>query len=444
MNQSEPPGPDGVPILGNAIDYVRKPFEFREECAEKYGGVIYTEAGRKPMYMVTDPKCIEEVLVTKNEKFKKPGLMQNRLNKVFGDGLLLSEGDFWRRNREVAQPAFYRDRVTDYMETIVSHAEETADKWESGETYDVAHEMERLAVEILVDALFDQKIDFEESAIGDAVHSISEKYDPTNPSWYVPNWMPTPVNRQYNAAVEALEAEVDQIIRRRERRDDAPEDLLTLLLEARDDEDHQMDEKLVHDEVNTILLGGSGPMGLALTYSWYLLSQNPEKREKLTDELDEVLGGESLTMKHVPELEYTQWVLKESMRLYPPVWTLGREPVEDVEVGGYTVPEGAAVNLTPWSVHRDSTYYDDPEAFRPERWAEEEAGRRPDYSYFPFGGGPRQCIGKHFAMLQGRLVLATLAQRYELELVSDDELDLKISTIIEPKDGVEMIVEERG
>ncbi|WP_276281466.1 cytochrome P450 [Halorussus caseinilyticus] len=443
MKQSKPPGPDGVPLLGNAIDYVKNPFEFREECTEKYGGLIYTEAGSKPMYMVTDPKYIEEVLVTKNEKFLKPQLMQKRLNKVFGDGLLLSEGDFWRKNREVAQPAFYSDRVTDYADTMVEHAERTVEKWTPGETYDIAHEMERLAVEILMEALFNQDREFEESAIGEAVHSISEKYDPTNPSWYVPNWVPTPVNRQYEGAVENLEDDVDDIVRHRKENDENPDDLLKLLLEAKNDDDHQMDGDLLRDEINTILLGGSGPMGLALTYSWYLLSKNPEKREKLTDELDEILGGDSPTVEDVREFEYTEWVLKESMRLYPPVWTLGREPSEDVEIGGYTIPEGAAVNLTPWSVHRDSAHYDDPEAFRPERWAEEVADERPEYSYFPFGGGPRQCIGRHFSMLQGQLVLSTLAQEYELELVSDEDLDLKISTIIEPKDGIDMVVRER-
>lgn len=444
MKQTEPPGPDGVPVLGNAVDYVRNPFEFREQCAKEYGGLVYTEAGSKPMYMVNDPEYIEEVLVTKNDKFLKPELMQKRLGKVFGDGLLLSEGEFWRRNREVSQPAFFRDSVGDYVETMVDYAEQTVEDWDPGERYDVAHEMERLAVEILVSALFNQDIDFEESAIGSAVHSISEKYDPTNPSWYVPNWVPTPVNRQYESAVDELEAEVEEIVRRRERSDEDPDDLLSLLIDARDDDEHQMDSDLLHDEVNTILLGGSGPMGLALTYSWFLLSKNPEKREKLSTELDDVLGGDSPTMKDVPELEYTEKVLKESMRLYPPVWTLGREATEEVEIGGYTIQEDAALNLTPWSVHRDPTYYDDPEAFRPERWTEEKVAERPDYSYFPFGGGPRQCIGKHFAMLQGQLVLATLAQEYELELVSDEDPDLKVSTIVEPKDGIEMVVRERN
>lgn len=437
---TRPPGPDGIPVLGSAVQFVRNPFRFRRKLTDSYGdaGVVYTEVGQSPLYLVTDPACIEEILATKNEWFIKPQLMRERLRLVFGHGLLLSDGEQWTADRELIQPSFYPEMMNEYSEVMASHAERTVERWSDGAVYDIAHEMERLSVEILTEALFGQSIKYESSAIGPAVRAISAKYDPTNPSWYVPNWVPTSVNRQYKKAVRDLDAEVRSIITDREKSSAEHNDLLSTLLEARNDPDSQMNDKLLRDEINTLLLGGSGPMGLVLTYTWYLLANNPSKRNRLHAELDDVLDGRVPTVTDLPELEYTERIIKEAMRLYPPVWTLGREAIDDVKIGDYVIPEGAAINLSPYSVHRDDRFYETPDEFRPDRWRDDREADRPNYAYFPFGGGPHRCIGKHFSLAQSQLVLAALAQEYRLEYIGEAPLDLTVSTIIEPEGPVNM------
>jgi len=443
--ESDPPTYDGLPVVGNTHQLVREQGGLFEAAAKEGDVVRLRILGMGDLYQVSHPDLVERVLVSDRDRFDKATQSQEDLGELVGQGLILSEGELWERQRERIQPAFYMDRIADYADTIAAEAHDAADDWQDGAVVDVEDEMKALTLRILVKAIFGADMDYEERGIRETVQNLQEPGQPAKQpvARMVPRWVPIPMWRRYREGIDEMEEVIETFVaaKRNQSDDGDHDDLISMLLAATDDEGEGMSEKLLRDELMTFLFAGHETTATALTFTWYLLSQCPEVEQRLVAELDEVLGDRPPEFGDVPDLEYTGRVLKEAMRIYPPVPQIPRETTERLELGGYAIPEGATVAPSQWTIHRDERFWDGPMAFRPERFAGESD--RPQFAYFPFGGGPRRCIGQQFAMVEGKLILATLAREYSPELVSDPDVDLSVSITTRPVDPIELRVERR-
>lgn len=443
MSSETPSGPDGIPVLGNVLESIRTPMEFRKQCMNRHDGIVNVNLAGTTMYMLTDPEYIEQVLVTQDEHFVKPTEMREQLVGVFGDGLLLSENEFWREQRGTINPAFHPKKIQSYTGTIIAFTERLVDGWDDAETFDMRWEMDRLALQIVMKTLFGVDFDGNEGDILTPIKQINKRYKPSNLSSYLPAWTPTKVNRTYREGKVTLAQQVEQLIEQHREMDTQPDNLLTRLLDATDDETHQMTPEILREEITTLALGASGPVGLALTYTCYLIARNERVSQKLTEEIETTLDGSSVTMGDIPKLTYTKKVIQEVLRLYPPVWSILREPEIDVKVGEYPVPEGTPLSMTPWTIHRNEEFFENPDEFRPERWTDDFEEELPDYVYIPFGAGPRTCIGKQFALKEMQVAVPTIFQQYEMEYVPNEPMEFSVAHILEPAGNVEMTVSKR-
>jgi cytochrome P450 len=445
---TQPPGPKGVPLFGTSQRFARDPFAFLRSCADAYGDVVRFDLGPNETYLLTNPADIERVLVSEANQYTKPQL-DDAMDDLLGDGLLLSDGDQWRKQRDLANPAFRMQRLGGFDETMTDYTDEMLDGWRDGETFDVQSEMARLTLRIIVDVMLGVELDDERTTtIQECLEPLGARFEPDPRRFLIPNWVPTRENREFYDAVETLEGIVDDIVAERRGTEDNPAgegeppmDLLSILLRAQGRGEQTKQE--LRDEMITMLLAGHDTTALTLTYTWYLLSQNPEVEAKLHAELDEVLGGRTPTTDDLRDLQYTEQVMLEAMRIYPPVYMLFREPKTDVKLGGYRIPEGSMLLLSQWVTHRSPRFYENPEAFDPSRWDPERRSERPRFSYFPFGGGQRHCIGKQLSLMEGKLILGTVAQQFSLAYARDDELDLRGSLTMHPKEAVEMTARGR-
>jgi len=394
------------------------------------------------------PDHIEYVLVRNNRNFIKS--RGERVSLGFlGQGLLTSEGSFWRRQRRLAQPAFHRERVAAYGEVMVESAERMVATWRDGEARDVHRYMMRLTLEIVAKTLFGvplQPADFEE--IGGALAVIAERFTGRGGVFFqVPERVPTPGNLRFRRALRTLDSLIYGILRgRRANGEEAGGrgDLLSMLLAARDEETGEgMGDKQLRDEVMTILLAGHETTANALSWTWRLLARHPEIEDRLHEELEEVLAGRPPAIGDLSRLRYTDAIVKESLRLYPPAWAFGREAVGDCEIGSYHVPAGTQLIMSQWVMHRDPRYYEDPLEFRPERWLDGSTSMLPKYAYFPFGGGPRLCIGQSFAKMEAVLLLATIARGFRLRTAPGERVIPRPSITLRPGDGMWMVLQKR-
>jgi len=460
-SDATPDGPTGLPFVGSVRPFARDPLEFVTRTAREYGPVSYYELGTYSVYQLSDPDLVRHVLVDRNERYVKGDLFDRTLEPVLGRGLLTSEGSFWREHRHRLQPAFHPDQIADAAATMTTYASDVAAEWTDGEARDVHADMMRLTVEVVADALFDADIRESEADIGRALTVVMDVVsDRMGYPVEVPSWLPTRNNRRFRRAVETLRRVADEILADHDRSADPDEgDVVSLLVDGQagavDDHagsgasgngvtgvhDGGLPREQARDEIVTILLAGHETTALALTYAFHVLGRYPDVERRLGAELDDVLGGRPPTVEDLGDLTYTERVVKESMRLYPPVWELVREPVVNDVVGGYRIPTGETVSMHQWVLHRDPDLYDDPLAFRPDRWTEEMEASLPPYAYFPFGGGPRRCIGDRFAMLEARLVLATIAQEWRFEPL--DDLSFSPSITLRPDGPVEMVTHRR-
>jgi cytochrome P450 len=415
----------------------RDPLTVFTRWAREYGDIFYYRAGWIHVYFVNRPDLVDFVLVRNNSNLHKDKVVQNS-RWFFGNGLLTSEGDDWKRQRRLTQPAFHREKVASYTGLMTSYAEQMLALWEDGAVLDVHHEMMNLTLRIAVRTLFGVEAD-EVTDVSAALNTMMR--NTAGIRLLLPPFarkLPLPGMAGVRKAVKQLNGTVYGIIEARRRSKQDSGDLLSLLLAVRDEDGSAMSDTQVRDEVLTFLLAGHETTALALSWTWYLLSQNPDARQKLRTEIQNVLGSRPPTLADIPALVYTDRVIKESMRLYPPAWSLAREVVNEFEIAGYRVPVGANVVMSQWLLQRDPRFFHDPVRFDPDRWGTEACQKLPRFAYFPFGGGPRQCIGAGFAMMEAVLLLATIAARFDLELIEDQPVVPVPSFTLRPKNGIQM------
>jgi len=384
------------------------------------------------------------VLVRNNRNFIKSKGVRHSLG-FLGDGLLISEGSFWRRQRRLAQPAFHRERIDAYSRVMVECAEHQISGWKSGEIRDVHEDMARLALDIVAKTLFGALLTVEFEEVGAALKTIAQRFTGRGGVlFHIPERIPTPANLRFRRAVQSLDGIIYRIVEERRASGERNGDLLSMLLEVRDEETGEgMSNRQLRDEVMTIFLAGHETTANALSWTWYLLAEHPEAEARLLEELSEVLSGRAPTVGDLPRLRYTDMVVKESMRLYPPAWAFGRETVGDCEIGGYHVPAGTQLIMSQWVTHRDPRYYERAEEFRPERWADGSTEMLPPYAYFPFGGGPRLCIGRSFARMEAVLLLTTIARKFRLRLAQDRPVKPQPSITLRPKTSMRVVLTRR-
>ena len=442
LKSLRPPGPKPHFLIGNIPLADRNPLVVFQRWAAEYGDIFYYRAGWIRVYFLNHPDFIETVLVRNYQNLWKDRVIRNS-RWLFGDGLLTSEGETWKKQRRLTQPAFHRERIASYAGIMAQYTETAVADWQDGAVVDLHREMMRLTLKIAVRTLFNVE--------PEGIREISQAADivvrnMTGARLLLPpvaRFVPLPSMLQFRRAVRQLDRTVYQIIDRRRRNVQDSGDLLSMLLDARDEDGRGMDDQQTRDEVLTFLLAGHETTALALSWAWHLLAENPEADERLRDELDRVLGGRAPAIADLPLLPYAEGVIKESMRLYPPAWGVGRTVAEGFEVGGYPIPAGANVVMSQWVQHRDARFFPDPEKFDPGRWSTEASRKLPRFAYFPFGAGPRQCIGASFAMMEGVLLLATMAQRFQPRAVPGHPIDLLPSITLRPKGGVWMELKRR-
>ncbi len=418
-----PPGPPGHFLLGHLPELRDDLLSFYTRTARQYGDVFLIRFGFKPVYIVNHPDLIEEVLTSRNF-IKHYALRMNR--RLLGNGLLSSEGDFWLRQRRLIQPAFNRDDLSRYAATMIDYSVRRAGLWHAGETRDIHAEMRQLTMEIAAKTLFGADVEGEGALVAPALVEVMDSFSSRLFSVLrLPESFPTPRNLRARRAVRRLDAILYGIIDR-SKRDGAQDDLLSILLHARDEEDGTgMSDKQIRDEAMTLFLAGHETTALALTYTLWLLARHPEIQDRLRAEVREALGDGPLTVAHLPRLTFAERVVLEGMRLYPPAYAIGRQAINACTIGGYEIPAGGTIVSLQWVVHRDPRWWDEPERFNPERWADGLLKRLPKGTYFPFGGGPRVCIGNTFAMMEATLALAALLRGWRVVPASEEPLKFR-------------------
>jgi cytochrome P450 len=439
-----PPGPRGRFLFGNLPDFAHDILGFLTSCAHEYGDVTHLRLGRYDAYLLNHPDLIDEVLRKQRENFIKHRFFWRHVTAIFGTGLLTSEGEFWLRQRRLAAPAFHPDRIAAYGGVMVGYSDRLVDGWRDGEVRNVHDDMMRVTMEIVSKTLFDADVETDVDELGRAfeivLREIATRF---RRPFKIPDWIPTPGNLRYRRGVRRLEGLVFRILaeRRADPRDRG--DLLSMLMAARDDDGNAMSDGQLRDELITIFLAGHETTAIALSWTLHLLAQHPLVRDRLVKELFDQLDRRPATVDDLPNLPFADAVVKEAIRLYPPAYVLGREAVGDCEIGGWRIPAGATVFMSPWVMHRDARWFASPEKFLPERWLDGLAARLPRFAYMPFGGGPRVCIGDRFATMEAVLILATVARRYRIERTSEAEIIPFPSITLRPEGGVWMKLTRR-
>lgn len=439
MKIARPPGPKQKPLWGDLWDFRRDPIKFLTKL-RTYGEIVYFKLGTQDVYLLNEPDYVKEIFVTQAKNVHKGRGLQ-RSKKLLGEGLLTSEDEVHKRQRRLVQPAFHRQRIANYAKVMVDYAAQTRDNWKANTTISIHEEMMKLTLSVVAKTLFDADVEKEAKELGDAMNVFVNSFDMiTLPFIELIEKIPFPRIRALNQSRDLLNKTIYRIIneRRIEKKDHG--DLLSMLLIAQDEEGDGkgMTDLQVRDEVMTLFIAGHETTANSLTWTWYLLSQHPEIEKKVWQELDEVLSGRLPSAEDYPKLKYLEMVLSESMRLYPPAWLVGRRVIKECQVGGYTLPVNSIAFQCQYLMHHDERYFPDPFKFDPERWTASEKEKRPRYSYFPFGGGTRQCIGEPFAWMEGVLMLATIAQKWQLTLPQDYKVEMQPLITLRTKKEIPM------
>jgi cytochrome P450 len=440
-----PPGPRGRRWSGSLKEYGKDTLGFLVRCSRDYGDVVAYRVGHQRACLLTHPSHVEQVLVSDFNILPKGLVADPRgvLQVLLGEGLLTSDSQEWMHRRRIARPAFARERMATQARQIAAATERVLTGWKDGETRDLHREMTYLAVCVVGDVFLGADIRpvFEEinSAVEVAMKEHSARL--LRPIW-LPGRVPTPGKLQFRQGMRRLEKVIRSLIAARKSEMPAGSDLLSAWLGDGSPETGLRDETQVRDEIATLFLAGHDTTALALSWTWHLLSQNPQAERRLTEELQVILGGRPPEFEDLRRLPYLESVLQESLRLYPSSWGFSRICREDYEVGGYRIPANTSILMSPWVTHRDPRFFAEPETFRPERWQNGFAAELPKFAYFPFGGGPRGCIGYAFGMMEAALILALIAQRFRFEPMGPAP-EPWASITLRPRHGLKMIVRRR-
>ncbi len=421
--------PVGAFLIGN-LDKIRK-----------YDDIVHLKLGVGNFYLATSPSLIQEILVSKQRDFIKGRYLQNT-QKVFGEGLLTSEGDFHHRQRRLIQPAFHHDRIKEYAKTIVHYEERLTERWKDGSVLDIHGEMTRLTMAIITKCLFDKDVESESKTLSEDLSITIEYFNRlSSPLAKILGVLPT--NSKYVKATERVDVFVNNLIKERRGSSEDRGDLMSMLLAAKDIDGSPMTDSQIRDEVLITFAAGHETTANALTWTWYLLSQNPSVEERMYQEVKSVVGSRSPGWEDLPKLDFTTRVMTESMRLYPPAWVVPREATTDSLIGGYLIPRGSQVLVSQYVTHHDPRFFGDPEKFDPDRWTPAMKNSLPKFAYFPFGGGARSCIGEPFAWMEGELLLAAISQNWKLHHAEGHKVEMLPQITLRPKYGMMMKLERR-
>ncbi len=438
-----PPGPPGVPILGNLLQGWRDPLGLFVRTQRDCGDFARLRFGPYDYYLLHDPVDVHHVLVDNHRAYTKSRNYAG-LKLVLGQGLLTSEGDFWRSQRKLAQPAFHRQRMSGFVDTMAKDTASMLERWAdlSEPAVDAHAEMMRLTLRIVGRTLFSTDVDGEAPAVGAALtHALAWTNNYVESIVKVPPWLPTPENLRFKRSKKTLDDLVFRILETRRASGEDPGDLLGMLMAVRDEDTREgMSDKQLRDEVMTLVVAGHETTTNLLAWAFYLLSEHPDVARRLKTEVDQVLCGRVPTLADLPRLAYTKQVIEESLRLYPPAWVFERQAVVDDEIKGYRLPKGSIIGISPWSIHRSPSLWNDPERFDPDRFLPAPVAARPKFAYLPFGGGPRFCIGNGFAMMEAQVIVAMIAQKYSLDLVPGHPVVPDPLVTLRPRFGMQMIL----
>jgi cytochrome P450 len=436
-----PQGPKGKGLMGNTKAFINERFEMMRHCTEDYDGIVFTRIAFRNVYVVSKPEYVYHVL-QKNAKNYHKSANYEGLRPLLGNGLLTNEDASWFSQRRLMQPAFHREPLANMIGIMAQRTQEALDKWETeykDQFFDLGHEMRMIASDIVTRALFGSDADDKSEAVGDHLKVLlkyaNEKI--VNP-FRLGLHYPTAENKKIKASIADLDEIILAIITKRREHDGPPKpDLLEMLLNAQDaDTGERMNDRQLRDELMTLYLAGQETTQHALTFAFYLLGKAPEVCKRLQDEAQNVLHGEHPTFEQVPHLQYAKQVVNESMRLYPPIWAVSRRAVSDDEIGGFTIPKDSTVFIPIYGVHRNAHSWENATEFNPDRFTPEAEKSISKNTFFPFGSGPRICIGNHFAMFEMQVVLAMVAERFVPELQSAAPLELVTNMTMRPKDAV--------
>jgi cytochrome P450 len=440
-----PSGPPGYPILGDLPDFLRDKLGFLSRCADQYGDVVKLKIG-EPTYLLLSPEDIEHVLVKNYRNYEKsPRLTSRKGRQLSGEGLLTTYAAEHLRQKRMMQPHFYHKSIRAFANIIIGTTEQMLAEWRDGAKLNIAEEMMNLAQRVILKSLFSGETEEDIDKLAKII-TIRRKY-----FGYVflspfpfPEYLPTYANREYRGTIKQIDEFIYSSISARRATVTPPQDLLTMLMSAQYEDGSTITDKQAHDEALTISITGYETIGEALAWTWYLLSEHPLVESKLFMELNEVLGGRMPAIDDAPMLRYTEMILYESMRLYPPTWIFVRMAQEaDVLPSGATIPLGSKIYLCQYIVHRSPRFFSKPEKFDPERFSEAARRERPKFAYFPFGGGPRLCIGEPFAMMECVLILACIARRFQLTLLPGQKIVPEPGITLRPKNGIIMRLKQR-
>lgn len=440
-----PPGPKGYPLFGSVFEPRGDSIGYLTRCTREFGDIVFFRFLGVPACFVNRPDYIESVLVTQNNNFVK-SKDYRAMRRVLGNGLLLSEGEFWRRQRKLIQPAFHQQRITAYADIMTGYSERMLASWSDGQTLDIHAAMMHLTLSIVAKTLFDADVSREAEDVDAALIVLMGKFlRQAGLALLLPSWVPLPTSQILKRAVSRLDNVIYRIIEQRRASGQLSGDLLSVFLQLQDDEGVGMTDRQLHDEIMTLFLAGHETTANVLSWTWFLLGQNPEVEERLTAELARVLDGKIPTPAHLPQLVYTDMVLRESMRLYPPVWVIGRRALAPFRLGEFELPADTNVLISQLILHKDARYFPQPARFDPDRWSASNprAASLPRFAYFPFGGGPRVCIGAGFAMMEAALLLATIAQQFQIQIAPEQKVNMQPTVTLRPRNGIPVKLKRR-
>jgi cytochrome P450 len=444
----QPPSPPRHFLLGNAPELGRSPLEFVVRARQEFGDIVRLRIPLVRAYLVAHPDDIKHVVQDNHDNYTKENIDYRLLRRGLGNGLLTSDGPYWTRQRRLIQPIFLRERVVQMGAIMAQEAQRLVCHWErrgvEREPFDIAAEMTRVTLAIVARALFSFDVTQHARLIGEALTTMNESMAQAGFSALFP-FLPSRSNRLTRRARRTLDSVIWKIIADRRASADWPDDLLSLLLSARDPQSGKtLSDLQVRDEVATFLLAGHETTANALAWTWYLLAQNPDAQAKLDAEVAEVLDRRPPGVEDVPRLKYATMVIEESLRLYPPAWAFSRSNIEEDQLAGYRIKRGSLIYISQYVTHRHPEFWPDPDRFDPERFTPERNAERPKYTYFPFGGGPRACIGSQFALAEAVIILCTIAQRWRLRLVPDHPVRMYPLITLRPRYGIEVMAEPLG